>query len=170
MPIRIPATVIANCRKSAERMAWLASLPIAITTLERRWSLELSPAFDGPDVSCSFVAPVRQWDGTHAILKIGMPHFEGRQEIDGLRFWSGDPTVQLLAFDTDFNAMLLERCDPGTPLRELPLPEQGEGLASLLHRLWRPPTAPHSFRPLSSLTEYWSENTLAQKKYWTDDG
>jgi streptomycin 6-kinase len=170
MPIRIPATVAASCCKSTRRMTWLERLPVAITTLEQKWSLELAPAFDGPDVSCSLVAPVRQRDGTHAILKIGMPHFEGHHEMDGLRFWSGDPTVRLLASDTDRNAMLLERCEPGTPLRELALRQQDKILAALLHRLWRVPPAPHSLRPLSALTEFWSEHTLAQKSCWPDEG
>ena len=33
--------------------------------------------------------------------------------------------------------MLLERCEPGTLLRELPEPEQDVVLAGLLRRLWR---------------------------------
>lgn len=168
MAIPIPAILSANCLKSSDRMAWLNNLPATIKSLEQKWSLELAPAFDGPDVSCSFVAPARRKDGTIAILKIGMPHFEALSEIDGLRFWSGDPTVQLLEAATDCNAMLLERCEPGTSLRELPLPEQDIIVAALLRRLWRKPTIPNSFRQLSALTAYWTQETLAQKADWPD--
>src|SRR5260370_28695560 len=66
--------------------------------------------------------------------------------------------------------MLLERCQPGTALRALPEPEQDLVIASLLRRLWRSPLAPHPFRPLSALTEYWSEETLAGIEQWPDTG
>jgi streptomycin 6-kinase len=168
MAIPIPAVLSANCRKSPERMAWLDGLPATIKSLEQKWSLELGAAFDSPEVSASFVAPAQRRDGTHAILKIGVPHFEAQNEIDGLRFWCGDPTVQLLEEAGHLNAMLLERCEPGIPLRELPLPEQDKIVAALLRRLWRKPTNPETFRPLSALTACWTQETLAQKADWPD--
>jgi streptomycin 6-kinase len=169
MPIQIPAALAANCRKSPERMAWLDQLPSAVNSLQQKWSLQLSPAFDTPEVTASFVAPAQLPDGTAAILKIGMPHFEALHEIDGLRFWSGDPTVHLLAAAPDLNAILLERAEPGTSLRELPEPEQDKVVAAMLRRLWRAPQSPHSFRPLSALTDYWSRETLAQQSHWPDE-
>jgi len=39
----------------------------------------------------------------------------------------------------------------------------------LLRRLWRSPSAPHRFRSLSVLTQYWSEQTLSQSGHWLDD-
>lgn len=168
MAIPIPAILSANCRKSPDRMAWLDGLPATIKSLEQKWSLQLGPAFDSPDVTASYIAPAQRRDGTHAILKIGMPHFEAQNEIDGLRFWSGDPTVQLLEAAPDRNAMLLERCEPGTPLRDLPITEQDKLVADLLRRLWRKPPTPHSFRPLSALTAYWTQETLTQKASWPD--
>lgn len=35
-----------------------------------------------------------------------MPHTEGAHEIEGLRFWNGSPTVQLLEADDALGAML----------------------------------------------------------------
>jgi streptomycin 6-kinase len=101
---------------------------------------------------------------------MGMPHMEGEHEIDGLRFWNGDPTVLLLAADDDVGAMLLERCEPGTALRTFPEPEQDLVIARLLRRLWRSPAAPHVFRPLSAMTAHWSDATLAQAEHWPDTG
>jgi len=66
--------------------------------------------------------------------------------------------------------MLLERCEPGTPLRALPECEQDVVISGLLRRLWRVPSAQHSFRPLSALAEYWSDETLAHIKQWPDTG
>ncbi len=53
-------------------------------------------------------------------------------------------------------------------MRARPESEQDVVIAHLLHRLWRFPSAPHQFRPLSALTEYWSEETLADVEHWSD--
>src|SRR5208283_5298902 len=105
-----------------------------------------------------------------AILKVGMPHMEGEHEIQGLRFWNGNPTVRLLEANNDLNAMLLERCEPGTALRALPEPEQDIVIARLLNRLWHSPSPSYKFRPLSALTAYWSGETLSHAGRWSDPG
>lgn len=151
-------------------MAWLERLPDALRDLERRWSLTLGPPFDGPEVSAAWVAPVQQADGTSAVVKISMPHPEADHEIDGLRFWDGDPTVRLLDVDEALGAMLLERCEPGTWLRSLPEVEQDVVIAGLLRRLWRIPPAPHPFRPLSEMIDSWIEETLANEGRWPEPG
>jgi streptomycin 6-kinase len=78
--------------------------------------------------------------------------------------------VRLLEADDDLGAMLLERCEPGTVLRTLPEYEQDLIIAALLRRLWRPPVAPHPFRPLSVRTALWSSETLADSDQWRDSG
>src|SRR5271170_6798455 len=170
MELRIPGGLAASCRKTPKRAAWLGRLPHVLRSLEHRWSLTLHTPFDDDEVSCSYVAAVTRADGTPAVLKIGMPHMEGEHEIPGLRFWDGDPTVRLLRADDDLGAMLLERCEPGTVLRTLPEREQDVVISGLLRRLWRAPSAQHPFRPLSALTKYWSDQTLAQIEQWPDAG
>src|SRR5690242_2286192 len=110
MALTIPARIAGNCRKTPEGRAWLARLPNVVAQLARKWSLKLAAPFDGEEVSCAWVAPAVRADGTHAVLKLGMPHMEGEHEMEGLRFWNGDPTVQLLESDNELQAMLLERC------------------------------------------------------------
>ena len=168
MGLHIPERLAVNCRKTPERAAWLNALPGTLRNLERRWSLSIGAPFDGPEVSCAWVAPVVLPDGTPVVLKLAMPHMEGRHELHALRFWNGNPTVRLLDADEELGAMLLERCEPGTVLRVLPEPEQDLVVASLLRRLWRVPSAPHPFRPLSELTEYWSNETQAEAARWPD--
>src|SRR5579871_1259290 len=99
MSIPLPAGLVASCRKSPERAAWLRRLPAAVGALESAWSLTLGPPFDSQDVSCAWVAPARLADGTSAVLKIGMPHMEAEHEMEGLRFWNGDPAVRVLLAD-----------------------------------------------------------------------
>src|SRR5262249_34664589 len=84
------------------------------------------------------------------------------------RFWDGDPTVRLIEADARLNVLLLERCEPGTPLRDASEPEQDVVLAGLLQRLWRRPSTPHPFRPLSAMLSSWMSETLADEASWTD--
>jgi streptomycin 6-kinase len=166
----IPERLAAACRRAPERRAWLAQLPRAIGGLQDRWSLSLGAPFEGREVSCAWVAPAVRHDGTRAVLKLGMPHMEGARELAGLRFWDGDAIVRLLEADVDLNAMLLERCEPGTVLRRRPEPEQDIVIAGLLRRLWRRPATPHPFRPLSAMIAHWTDETIAARPRWPDAG
>jgi streptomycin 6-kinase len=166
----IPATLVHLHRRSPGGMAWLERLPTVVRDLEERWSLTLGPPFDGPEVSTAWVAQATRANGSPAVLKVVIPHMEGQHEIDGLRFWDGNPTVRLLDADEAMWAMLLERCRPGTTLRGLPEFEQDVVIAGLLRRLWRVPPPGHPFRPLSVMVNYWIEETLADEGRWPDPG
>ena len=119
------------------------------------------------------VAPIVRADGMSAVLKLGMPHMEGASEIEGLRFWNGDPTVQLLEADSSLGAMLLERCQPGYSLRSEPENKQDLVIATLLKRLWKQSAAANElqqFRHLSEMLEYWRDETLGQAHHRPDAG
>jgi streptomycin 6-kinase len=113
------------------------------------------------------VAPVILVDKTRAVLKIGMPHMEGEQEIEGLRFWDGRATVRILEWHQAANAMLLEQCEPGTPLLSIPEPEQDVIVTDILKRLWMKPP-PQTFRSLSALIAHWSDDTRKCEDSWSD--
>lgn len=93
---------------------------------------------------------------------------EGDHEIAALRFLDGDPTVRILEWDEWSNAMLLERCIPGTSLREVFQPEQDVVIAGLLKRFWQNVDDGHRFRPLSDMMTYWIKETLKTKSMWHD--
>jgi streptomycin 6-kinase len=98
---------------------------------------------------------------------------EGADEIQGLRFWNGNPTVQLLEADDRLGAMLLERCQPGYSLRSEPEYKQDVVIAALLKRLWQTsasPDGPHRFRHLSVMLGLWRDQTMAQVQDWPDTG
>ena len=168
-PIEIPARLRATCDGSPERAAWLARLPTTVRALQQRWSLDVGAPF-GAEASCAWVAPATRADGTRVVLKLGMPHMEAEHEIDGLRFWDGEPTVVLIDDDVEHNAMLLETCAPGTPLRTRPESEQDVVIADLLRRLWRRPAAPHPFLPLSVMTAHWGNAARVDAARWPDPG
>ncbi|HEY7186625.1 MAG TPA: aminoglycoside phosphotransferase family protein [Vicinamibacterales bacterium] len=163
----LPDRLANTCRDNPERAAWLERLPKTIAEIVAQWSLSIGPPYE--QASCAWVAPATRKDGARVVLKLGMPHMEGRDEIRGLQLWAGDPTVRLLDSDSDLNALLLERCEPGTTLRELAEAEQDVVLAGLLHRLWRRPPARHAFRPLSLMIAAWMEETLSARAKWRDE-
>ncbi len=95
---------------------------------------------------------------------------EGADELPGLQFWNGDPTVRVFDADQEWNAMLLEACEPGTSLALLPEEDQDSVVAVLLRRLWRRPAATHSFRPLAKQLSDWGNETRNQSLQWMDSG
>jgi hypothetical protein len=96
-------TSVTSASAHSETSDWLARLPTLLRELQARWSLRAP--FDNDEVSCAWVAPVTRADGSSAVLKVSMPHFEAQDEIGGLRFWNGDPTIhrfaELLAADSE---------------------------------------------------------------------
>lgn len=95
---------------------------------------------------------------------------EGMHEIAALRILDGNPTVRLIDADDELNAMLLERCDPGTPLRSMFQPDQDVIIAGLVKRFWRVLDEPHPFRPLSTMINYWIAETRRDEARWHDSG
>ena len=168
MAYLVPPKLAALCANSLDASEWLSRLPHTIANLAHRWSLTPGPPFEGDDVTCSWVAPATLANGTEAILKIGLPHMEAEHEMDALRLLDGEPTVRLLQSDRDLNAMLIERCEPGSTLREIFQPDQDVVIAGLLKRYWRIPSEPHPFRPLSVMIDYWMKQTRRDESRWHD--
>ena len=169
MALTIPDALVASCQDAPETAAWLERLPDTIRTIERRWSLSVQAPYE-EEASASWVAPATLANGTSAVLKLGMPHMEAEHELQGLQYWDGNPTVRLLEADVRLNAMLLERCEPGTSLRTLSEPEQDVVIAELLRGLWGNPASPHPFRRLTTMLQHWSEELLAEAERWPDAG
>jgi streptomycin 6-kinase len=143
---------------SPARRAWLAALPQTVGDLADRWSLRVGRPFQ-PGGTASWVAPARTTTGERVVLKVGWLHYEAAHEADGLRAWQGNGAVRLLAAEVtgSTSALLLEACEPGTPLsRALPPHEQDVVVAGLLRRLWIEPPAGHPFRPLQSMCDQWA--------------
>jgi len=143
--------------RNPARSDWLRRLPGTVADLARQWELTLGSPFQ-PGGACAWVAPARTAHGDKVVLKVGWLHQEAVAEPQVLRLWDGNGAVRLYAADerADTVAMLLELCDPGTQLAELPEPEQDEVVCGLLPRLWQEPPARHEFPSLQSMCSDWA--------------
>ena len=126
------------------------------------WSLTLGEPYDYAFVSIAVRAELA--DGTRAVLKVGWPHPESAHEADALAHYAGRGAVRLLARDPERNALLLERCEPGTPLLELDDDEEAFRIAAgVLRLLWRPPGPAHAFRSVADDAAGWLDEL---PKHW----
>jgi streptomycin 6-kinase len=145
LPDPLPDGVRAIGDDSAGR-AWLGRLPRLIDEVSEQWQLHLGDAF--ADASASLALRAWREDGEPSVLKLQYPHREADQEADALAVWDGNGAVRLLAHDPARHALLLELCEPGTPLFELGQDPALDVLVELLPRLWRP-----SARPITALAD-----------------
>ena len=108
-----------------------------------------------PDSFVSVVYPATRRDGSRVVLKIQYPHHESDHEHEALRIWNGEGAVQLFDYDPEHHALLLERCEPGTPLSSVGTDEALRVLMTLLPRLWVAAGAP--FASLDDHVGRWIE-------------
>jgi streptomycin 6-kinase len=126
------------------------SEPLA-AAVARDWGLKLGEPY--PPGAAGYVVRAELEDGTPAVLKLQHSHREDEQEADALERWDGDGAIRLLARDDDRHALLLERCEPGTPLSRNMDDPLGV-LIELLPRLWKDASG---FRTLADEVAWWLE-------------
>jgi streptomycin 6-kinase len=113
------------------------------------WSLTLGDPY--PPGAAGYAVRAALEDGTPAVLKLQHRHREDEQEADALERWNGDGAVRLLRRDDERHALLLERCEPGTPLSAGAHDPLGV-IIGLLPRLWKDSTG---FRTLAEEVVHW---------------
>ncbi|MFF5232596.1 aminoglycoside phosphotransferase family protein [Dactylosporangium sp. NPDC000521] len=146
--VRILTTLFRNVTGvwGAAGERWLADLPALLDGLAADWDLVLGAPYD---LTFHYVAPVRQADGTPAVLKVG---FELEVEAAALAAFDGGGAARLLRLDAPRGALLLEQVTPGHRLRDLvPAddPAATAVLADLMRQLHVPPPASHVPPPAS---------------------
>ena len=151
-----PHPGLAWAERTEEGRAWLERLPRLLEECAEQWSLELGEPFPYAYVSLALAAQGPLGD---AVLKISLPHRESEHEGDALERWNGAGAVRLLAQDRSRWALLMERCRPGTPLREEEPERALDVFVELLPRLWIP--AGPSFRPLAEEAGWWAAGMQA---------
>jgi streptomycin 6-kinase len=161
MSFTVPQNLAQTAGRDEGVRAWISGLPRLVTGFADRWSLRVGEPFQ-PGGQCSWTAPVTGPAGASLVLKVAFrfPGGEERDEAAGLRIWDGNGAVRLHdATETgSAYALLIERCQPGTPLGQmLPEPEQDQVVAGLLRRLWARPHEAYPFRPLTRMCAAWAE-------------
>jgi streptomycin 6-kinase len=139
-------------RESREGSTRLERLPLLLRECAEQWSLRVGDAY--PYASASLAVPATLPDGGGAVLKVQFSDRKSEFEAAALVRWDGDGAVRLLAHDAGRHALLLERCDPGTPLSELDQDDALDVIVSLLPRLWKPVGGP--FRSLVDEAAWWA--------------
>jgi len=142
---------------------WRASAVELVAECAEKWGLRVGKPYT-PGV-VGHVVRADLPDGTPAVLKVFWPHREAEQEADALEFWGGAGAVRLLARDDARNALLLERCEPGTHLAVAGPDTALDVLIELLPRLWKPAGSP--FRPLADEAAWWLSYLPRQ---WEESG
>jgi streptomycin 6-kinase len=143
---------LTHLRASPEGRAWLERLPVLLERCRRRWDLTLGEPYPGSQESVAI--PAVRDDGEAAVLKVRFLGRENEHEPDALAAWGGDGAVRLLERDEDVHALLIERCEPGSPLAQLGMEAALDVLIDLLPRLWIPAAEP--FRTLADEAAWWA--------------
>jgi streptomycin 6-kinase len=144
-------------RASDQGRLWLDDLPRAVEESAAHWKLRLGEPF--PYAFTSLAIPGRMDDGRDVVLKVQHVDRETEHEALALRHWDGDGAILLLDQFPARDALLLERCIPGTPV---PPDKALEVLIGLLPHLWKPATAP-PFRTLADEATHWAANLSARR-------
>lgn len=117
--------------------------------LLERWQLTLGEEYAPGAAGRAF--RVMCADGTPAVLKYVHPHRESELEAEALLRWDGDGAVRV--YDHDGQWILMERCEPGTPLSRLPTEQAMDVVVGLLPRLWKDATG---FTTVEDEIELWA--------------
>ncbi len=137
---------------------WLDDLPRAVEESAAHWKLRLGEPF--PYAFTSLAIPGRTEDGRDIVLKVQHVDRETEHEALALRHWNGDGAILLLDRFPAREALLLERCIPGTPV---PPDHALDVLIGLLPRLWKRATSP-PFRTLADEAAHWAAALSARRQ------
>lgn len=140
---------------------WRERAPRLVAECAELWSLRLGEPYEHANLSITRRAELP--GGTPAVLKVGYPHHESEHEADALGHYDGHSAVRLLAHDRERYAMLLERCEPGTPVWAVEDDDEAtRSVAEVLRSMWRSPAPDHPFDVLADEAELWIEELRAR--------
>jgi len=138
--------------------SWVAALPGLVDRLREKWGIaELGRRYRGG--SHSLTAAVTLADGMPAVIKVPMVDPENRLEAEALRLYAGVGAVELLGYDPESGAMLLEEARPGRLLEDHP--DRLEAIdigCALLRRVRRPAPQGHRFTLVTDAAAAWSHS------------
>ncbi len=138
MVLNLPPDFVQNIRRSfpLDGESWLNNLPDLLAEVAQRWELKLGKPFL---LSYNYVCAAKRSDGTHAVLKVGVPNRELKSEINTLGIYNGQGACRILEADADKGMLLLERLHPGTMLATLNDDDRATEIAAdVMKKIHRP--------------------------------
>ncbi len=95
---------------------WFNSLPLIIEDIQRQWGLtEVHPI---ANMNWNFVAIAKKND-SQVVLKISADATAIFNEFQALSQFSGFGAIEVIHYNSDLNALLLQHANPGTTLKQL---------------------------------------------------
>jgi streptomycin 6-kinase len=143
--------------------AWCERVPELVAECVETWELHLGEPYAAG--AAGYTTRVQLPDGTPAVLKLIFRHRESEHEAAALELHGGSGAVRLLAHDPERHAMLLERCEPGTPIWQVGGEAALDVIVELLPRLWKPAGKP--FRSLAEEAAWWMDELPRE---WEETG
>ncbi len=144
-----------------EGRAWLERLPGILALCEERWGVRIGEPVT--NLSFNYVAPAERADGTEAMVKVGLTD-EFPSQPEALRHFGGYGMVQLLTYDEQNAAMLMERLWPGTSLRAVEKDEAAiSAAAEVMRKIWKP--LPPEHFPFPTVADWGKDFARLRKLY-----
>ena len=145
---------------------WLETLEDKVEIYIRKWNLVNEGAV--PNLSYNYVLKVRNQQGVPYILKLGVPNFDFRNEIQTIKSYAGVGCAALINADPDEGVMLLEQLVPGKMLSDI---EDEELVLDQYIKVWQSIRRPLLTNENVPLISNWASALKKyQEKHQRDDG
>jgi len=142
------STVVTTWPKKGSE--WLKRLPSIISALEQLWNIRVQEPLKS--LSYNFLAHAVMSNGDPVVIKVGCSEIGRIREATALETFTPCKTVAVLEKSEHFNAFLMERVFPGTPLLDLQQKNDAaavEHAAGCIRDLVTPVPNQHKFQSLT---------------------
>ena len=96
---------------------WIANLPTTIDALAKHWNLSHLTPIDNK--TFNYVAKAITNTNQPVVLKISCDEKSITKEIQALKYFNGDGSIQFIDYHSRYHASLLQQAIPGTTLKTL---------------------------------------------------
>lgn len=145
---------------------WLQNLPDIIKKYEQAWEITCHSPFP---LSYNYVTPAITKDGGQVVLKISFPNnHEFPLEFQALQFYDGTGSIRVLREDIKNGAMLLERAEPGTRVRDISPDKKQISFASDVMKKIHKPASKNMSSIFPSIND-WTKAFDRYKEKFSDD-
>ncbi len=96
---------------------WIANLPATIDALARHWNLSHLTPID--NMTFNYVAKATANTNQPVVLKISCDEKSITNEIQALKYFDGDGSIQFIDYHSKYHASLLQQAVPGTTLKAI---------------------------------------------------